>query len=491
MKKILLSLCFFPVLAYSQDVLDIVRFSETQVFGSARFEGMAGSFGALGADLSSSSINPAGYGRYSSSTFGMGFQNTSITNKAEFNGLESLTKLNSFKLNNLGFVFTNDISEQNRGFVFSQVGFSFVRIQNFRDDFSYQGQQFSSLLDDFAGSANGMTVDEMYANLPFTSALAWDTYTIDPDPMVDNAYVPVLGADDEVYHRRSVENYGGISDYNLNISGNYMNKLYIGGSFSLRSGKYTEDYYHHERVIDPDYSLDSFDYEYHLETKGSGINLKFGAIYLPNERIRLGLSVHTPTFFSFKDKLSTNMVSYHIDTVYRIDESWIPVNNNKFRLRTPPKVVGSVAYVFGTRGCINVDLEYVNYDLAHLRGTTDSLYEFVNYSAQNKESRQQLRSVINLRVGGELVFNSQYFIRGGFALYPSAYDRDLYKDAPEFAPKGTQVYSGGLGFRWRKSSIDVALRVEHRNYNYYAYNNSLTVVNSFKNGIVFNYALNF
>ncbi|MGV3631695.1 MAG: OmpP1/FadL family transporter [Bacteroidota bacterium] len=491
MKYILAVLAFIPFLATSQDVLDIVRFSETQVYGSARFESMAGSFGALGADLSTSSVNPAGYGRYSSSTFGMSFMNTSMTNKAGFNGMESFSKLNSFKLNNLGFVITNDVSEKNKGFVFSQVGFSYVRVQNFKDEFSYEGQQFSSLLDEFAGQASGLTVDEMYSNLPYTSALAWDTYTIDPDPDVTNGYIPRLGADDEVYHSRSVEAQGGISDYNLNISGNFMNKLYIGGALAIRSGKYTEDYYHRERVIDPDYSLDSFDYEYHLSTKGAGVNLKLGVIYLPTEQLRLGLSVHTPTFFNFKDNLSTNMIAYHMDTVYRIAEEWVPVNVNKFRLRTPPKVVGSVAYVFGTRGCINVDLEYVNYDFAHLRGTTDTLYTYYNYASENQESRQQLRSVLNVRVGGELVFNSQYFVRGGFSLYPSAYDRDLYKEQPDLAPKGTQIFSGGLGYRWKKSSIDLALRVEHRNYNYYAYSNSLTVVNSFKNGIILNYSLNF
>jgi hypothetical protein len=490
MKRGLILLFLSPLLAMAQDVLDIVRFSETQVFGSARFESMAGSFGALGADLSTSSVNPAGYGRYSSSTVGMSFQNTSILNKASFNGIETNTRLNSFKLNNLGFVITNDISERNKGFVFSQVGFSYVRVQNFKDEFSYEGQQFSSLLDDFAGQANGYTVDEMYEYLPYTSSLAWDTYAIDPDPAVQDGYIARLGPSD-VYHRRSVENYGGISDYNLNISGNYMNKLYIGGAFSIRSGKYTEDYYHRERVIDPVYSLDSFDYEYHLQTKGAGINLKFGVIYLPAEQLRLGLSVHSPTFFNFKDRLSTNMVAYHIDTVYRIDEAWVPVNVNKFRLRTPPKVIASAAYVFGTRGCINVDVEYVNYDFAHLRGTTDSLYTYYNYVAENQESREQLRAVFNLRVGGELVFNSQYFIRGGFSIYPSAYSRDLYKDQPGLAPKGTQIFSGGLGFRWKNSSIDLALRVEHRNYNYYAYSNSLTTVNSFKNGIILNYALNF
>ena len=64
MKRILVCIITFSAgTFFAQDVRDIVRFSETQVSGSARFEAMAGSFGALGADLSCAAINPAGFGR--------------------------------------------------------------------------------------------------------------------------------------------------------------------------------------------------------------------------------------------------------------------------------------------------------------------------------------------------------------------------------------------------------------------------------------------
>ena len=485
MKRVGFLLFLLPGVFYGQDVRDLVRFSETQVYGSARFEGMAGSFGALGADLSTSTINPAGYGRYSSSTFGISFQNTTITNKAVFNGIESRNSLNSFKLNNLGFVITNDVSEKNNGFIFQQVGFSYNRIQNFKDNIYYEGQQFSSLLDEFASRAEGLSVDEMYNALPFTSALAWDTYTIDPDPDGSNAYIPRLGNTD-VYHRRTVSTTGGIGDYNFNLSANYMNRLYLGGAISLRTGKYTEEYFHSERAIsNPDLSLDSFDYEYRLSTRGSGVNLRLGAIYLPSEQFRIGLSVHTPAFFNFKDDFSANMTAYHKDTVYRINEEYRPTGDYKYRLRTPPKFVGSFAYIFGTRGCVNVDLEYVNYDWSHLRTTRDTTFIPYNFVPENQQAKEQLRPVLNFRIGGELVFNSQYFVRAGFALYPSAYDKEVNPS------KGTQIMSGGAGIRWKNSTLDLAVRVEHRNYNYYAYANSLTEVNSFKNGIILNYALNF
>lgn len=470
--------------AFGQDVRDIVRFSESQIFGSARFEAMGGSFGALGADLSCSSINPAGFGRYSSSTFGLSFQNTNILNKAMFSGTETQSKFNILKMNNLGFVFTNDISERNKGFIFQQLGFTFNKIQNFNNTYSYEGRQFPSLLDAFCSQAEGLSVDEMYASLPFSTALAWDTYAIDPNSD-GTGYVPLLGNTD-MYHKRTIKNTGGTNEYNFNISGNYMNKLYLGGNLGFRSTKFSEDTYHYETAIfNPDEPIDSFNYEFHLKTKGTGVNIKFGAIYLPTERLRLGLSLQSSCIYKFEDEFSANMTTFRKDSTYKIDDSFIPTGKYNYRLKTAGKVTGSLAYVFGTRGCINIDLEYVNHDRSKLKPIISVDQTAYDFSYENAEAQQQLRSVLNLRIGGEIVFNSQYFFRGGFALYPSAYDQNVNPS------KGTQIISGGMGIKWKKSSFDIALKVEHRNFNYYAFNESLTEVNSFKNGLVFNYSVNF
>ena len=44
----------------SQSVYDIVKYSTTELNGSARYQALGGAFGALGGDLSSISNNPAG-----------------------------------------------------------------------------------------------------------------------------------------------------------------------------------------------------------------------------------------------------------------------------------------------------------------------------------------------------------------------------------------------------------------------------------------------
>ena len=55
----------------AQDEYDALRYSQHYFGGTARSTSMAGSFGALGADFSSFSINPAGIGVYRSTEFTM------------------------------------------------------------------------------------------------------------------------------------------------------------------------------------------------------------------------------------------------------------------------------------------------------------------------------------------------------------------------------------------------------------------------------------
>ena len=62
MKKILFLLLtgFTFNAAQSQEINDAMRYAQDNLNGTARFRAMGGAFGALGGDLSSLNINPAG-----------------------------------------------------------------------------------------------------------------------------------------------------------------------------------------------------------------------------------------------------------------------------------------------------------------------------------------------------------------------------------------------------------------------------------------------
>ena len=46
----------------AQNEVDALRYSRLSVVGTARYSGLGGAFGALGADFSTLSVNPAGIG---------------------------------------------------------------------------------------------------------------------------------------------------------------------------------------------------------------------------------------------------------------------------------------------------------------------------------------------------------------------------------------------------------------------------------------------
>ncbi|MEZ4907689.1 MAG: hypothetical protein R2771_08660 [Saprospiraceae bacterium] len=54
----------FPSFIYAQSVEDALRFSRTENFSTARSMGVAGAFGAMGADFGTIGYNPATLGNY-------------------------------------------------------------------------------------------------------------------------------------------------------------------------------------------------------------------------------------------------------------------------------------------------------------------------------------------------------------------------------------------------------------------------------------------
>ncbi len=469
--------------SFSQNVVDLVRYSNIQLQGSARFEAMAGSFGALGADISSSLINPAGYGRFSSNQFNMGLNFNHIGNSNYFEGTTTESSKNPVRPSNAGIVIVNDVSAKNKGFLYNQIGFCYNRVDNFTNNINYKGKLYNSLLDVFASDGYGLSPDQFS---PFSTALAWETYAIDPG--LNGSYVPRLTANDTMTHNRTIDTKGGVSEYSLSFSTNYINKLYLGVNWGIRTIRYTEAYTHREKLENASLSLDSFNYRYNLSTKGSGNNLKIGVIYLPFDAMRLGLSVHTPTFYSLSDEWSADMTTYQNDTIYALPAGTKPTANYKYRLRTPTKLIGSLGYVFGTRGCINVDLEYLNYKWANLKSTKDVNFapEANNYKYQNDEADQLLRSVVNIRIGCEIVFQSQYFIRGGYAFYPQPYAKDVSNGT-----SGSTTYSFGAGIKFKRSAFDIAYKYQTKKYNYYAFAESKAVISSITQGLVICYNLTF
>ena len=108
------SFIFFGILmafsANSQNETDALRYSYLNYNGTARYAGLGGAMGALGADMSAISMNPAGMGRYSRSDFSFTGDLTFTQSKGAYDGNTLNASKANFNVSNVGVVFVKPIS---------------------------------------------------------------------------------------------------------------------------------------------------------------------------------------------------------------------------------------------------------------------------------------------------------------------------------------------------------------------------------------------
>lgn len=475
--------------AYTQNENDVLRYSTTDIYGSARFEAMAGSFGALGADFSAIQINPASMGRFSSNQASFSFNNTIVQTTGSYNNVNTQSSNNSFKISNFGAVITNDISFENDGRLFNQFTIGYTRLKNFDYNRKYEGQNFYSLLDVLAADGYGIAPEFIYDSRPFTTALAWDTYAINFDSSTGEYYSLLTSGD--MYHERDINTSGGIGEFHIGYSENYMNKLYYGISLGIRRFNYKENYSHTETLLDTTGTdLRSFNYTYNQETSGTGFNLKLGILYLPSDFIRFGLAFESATIAGLEDNWRTNMTSTFYNGTESIPDNLVPEGSYNYQIKTPMKLRGSFAYILNYRGAVNVDLEMSRLNAGKLLPAGGIAGQGYDFEYENQEVRNQFRTVLNTRIGFEYMILKDFFVRAGYAFLPQPYKKSIGN-----LNKPNQTFAGGIGWKLKNVSLDLSYRLVQLNSDYYAFDPSKpenrTVFTSNLHNFVFTFNLKF
>jgi hypothetical protein len=243
--------------------------------------------------------------------------------------------------------------------------------------------------------------------------------------------------------------------------------VYIGGSIGVPVVNYEKRSTRTERDATGN-TNNNFDYTELKETfttRGVGFNAKLGIIVKPAEQFRLGLAVHTPSFYGLKDtydaRMTTNRENYKPIPGFTntIDIDVKGVNNGqiaefKYDLITPWRIMASGAYVFREeedikkqKGFISADVEYVGHRSPRY-SPTDQNGDKSYYDGVNDGIRNYYKGAFNYRVGGELKFTT-VMARLGFSYYGNP-----YKEKDEL--KGRRMFlSGGLGYRNKGMFIDV------------------------------------
>lgn len=451
---------------YAEDAL---RFSRTFQGGTARMLSMGGAQQALGADISSLVGNPAGLGFYRSSDFSI--SPTMRFNTTESKSFGNLSSENRDQLNigNLGFVITQmnqnyTGADVQNGWVSYTFGFGMNRVNNFYENRYFSGTNTNNSIGNyFADVANNRGLSYIPdTNVTSLEDMAWYSYIIDFDS-ASNRYVRV--GNGSVNQKQSDQIEGYQNEWTFAFGANYSNTLYLGASIGLGSLRYERlSKFTETDINDPLYNLSEVTLNDRLTVDGSSFNLKIGAIVRPSDFVRLGLSMQTPDYYNLDESYVTDLSSI-ADPGANGPEAY-QYNSLEYlfqyKLRTPFRYQGGIAFIFNKLGLISADVEMINYGNNRLSAGGDNA-DFG--PEQNAIVEDIYKNTFNLRVGAEGKLGP-FSLRAGYANYG-----DPYKSVK--VDQSRRMLSGGIGYRMEDYYFDLAfINQQYKNlYSPYFLNN--------------------
>lgn len=461
---------------YAQVPEDAIRYSFYPQNGTARNMAIGGTMGSLGGDINATFVNPAGLGFYKTNEFVITPAFSFNNNKATFRGTDSENSKNNVAFGTTGWVFGHS-SGKNSG---NSSAFSIACTQtaNFNNEIRYRGlNNISSFSEQFAeefANANatyGYTIDDVLNSnspLPYGSAPALYTYLIDTVTIGGNLQVIaapeyILAANQALQQEMIQKTKGSISELAIGFAHNSKDKWFIGATIGIPIVNYTSNTVFKESDTSSNTSnyFKQFEYTDNFTTRGTGFNAKIGIIYRPQDYIRLGLAIHTPSWIFLKDTRTTYLNTELENPVANFNVNSQTFTNSQpgvaeYIQSTPFKAIISASYVFREvkdvtrqKGFISADVEYVHHKGSRFSSDNETVTdeEKVYYKALNKVVKNNYKGNLNFRVGGELKFNV-IMARLGFAYYGKP-----YKEAELKASR--MLLSGGLGYRNKGFFIDL------------------------------------
>jgi len=467
-KYIILACALFSVSGiFAQEEYDAMKYSQTDITGSARYVGMAGAFGALGGDMSSIGLNPAGIAVYRSSELSFTPVFTTTTVSSNFNGKESSDSRLKLQLNNFGYV-GSFRTNKNASISNFNFGISYNRLKDYNRNVSVVGLDRPSSLLYRVCENLGKNVAEN--DLNGLGWLAYQTYLTNRES--DGSYTPVLAPGEAMKSKMYMQEKGGIDEWNFSLGANWAHFLYVGMSVNFQNIKYDmSSDYREESTSD---ELFKFQLNNVLVTDGGGINAKIGAILRPIPNLRLGFSMHTPTYYYLTDTYGASMSSSGVSGGIGNDEHFAEINEDysNYELITPGRLLYSVAYQIGKKALISMDWDIVDYREAKLKNESG-----VPYDDTNTDMYNHLRTTKNFRLGGEYRLNDNVSLRAGTAWYQSAYKENMTNDNTEITTAGTtpqysfdtgtRYTSVGVGYRTGSFFIDLAAITQNSSENFF------------------------
>lgn len=478
MKKIFLTalVCLFYTSNYAQDISDALQYAQSDLNGTARFRAMGGAFGAVGGDLSAINVNPAGSAIFNNNLVGVTLTNYNVDNKSNFYGTKTSTDNNSFDLNQGGAVFIFQNNDTNSNWKKLALSANYDSSRNFDNSLYSAGVNQNSVANYFTSYANGIPLviasgnQFGYGNMFFNEQQAYFGYQgfiINPETNADanTTYYSNVAPGGNYYQDMTTETTGYNSKLSFNAAGQYGEKLFIGINLNshFTDLRKSTSFFESNNNTTSTVAVDRLRFNNELYTYGQGFSFQLGTIYKATKELRVGLAYESPTWYKLNDELSQSLVSVRSSTSGDLAADVVnPQITNIFepyRLQTPGKYTGSLAYVFGKRGLLSVDYAMKDYSNTKYRPNED-------FSVTNTQMSNLLDTSQEIRVGGEYKIQ-KFSLRGGYR-----WEESPYKNQKTMGD--LTGYSGGIGYNFGETKVDLAYSYAKRFYDNALFSQGLT-----------------
>ena len=489
-KKGMLAACalMLAMAANAQNAYDAERLLGNDLNGTARFVGMGGAMSALGGDISVMGTNPAGIGIFRSNDASISFGLNNMSTESNFKGVSMKEDKTRASLDQLGFVYTYKVGN-NTSLRFINFGFNYHKSKNFNRMFSAGGPldnlSQSWQLAQELGAAGVTSANEfdviLDANNPYKtygskypvlSMMGATTGVVDWP--VDATQ---LWGWDGYANNFYSEEKGGISQYDFNVAFNIQDRVYLGATIGIydvnydRYSSYTED-------LNDDFGEENGGYtlENYFSLEGSGVDFKLGAIIRPIEDspFRLGLAVHTPTWYELSEnynaKLSSDILAYDAPYSQTLSDYLEGYLTYDYRLVTPWKFNVSAGTTLGGLVAVGAEYEYADY-------SSSSLQDYQGYELGDQPSVEAfLKGVHTVRVGMEARLTPEFSLRAGYNYASSVFNDDAYSALASYRTstdfnnvKARNTATFGVGYSGNTIYADLAYKYDMYKSDFYAF----------------------
>lgn len=446
--------------ARSQEIQDAIRYSQDNLSGTARFRAMGGAFGALGGDLSSINVNPAGSAIFLNNQITITLSSFNTKNDSNYFGTTTSASNNSNDMNQTGGVFVFKNQNQSSDWKKFSVSIDYENINNFDNSiFSAGRNPINSIANYFISYANGVPLNvlqnQSYGELDHggqQAFLGYQGFVINPlnDTPNNNQYVSNATPGGNYYQENSIYSNGYNGKLSFNAATSYKNKLYLGINFNSHFLDYTRSTSFYESNTNPlnsNYTVKNLRFDNNLYTYGTGFSFQLGAIVKVSNEIRLGLAYDSQIWYNLNDEFSQKLVAVSANTTNTLPSDIVDpriINYyDLYKLETPNKITGSFAYIFGKTGLISLDYSLKNYTKTKFQPENDTYFRNLN-----NQMNTIFTTSSEIRIGGEYKIK-EWSLRGGYRLEESP-----YKNKTTIGDLNS--ISGGIGYNFGMMKLDVS-----------------------------------